>query len=181
MGGPKAFLEINGQPILRYLLERFEWPGSTMLVLAPGMDHPPGVEGFAQVLSDPVTGVGPLRGVLTALEWIVTEMVVVATVDMPGITREQLSWMAQQLFERPEAAGVMARHANGQIEPFPSAYRTSARAIIAEQLDQQRRSVHGLLQHTHFASIQFPHDWPDETWVNLNTPQDLGAFTRKPA
>src|SRR5438552_17571218 len=68
MGKPKALLEINGRPILAYLLEQFAWPGPTLLVTAPGREKPPGHELFSREVVDPVAGEGPLRGILTALE-----------------------------------------------------------------------------------------------------------------
>ena len=42
MGVRKETLRIGGKPILTWLLERIEWPGPTILVTAPGHDHPPG-------------------------------------------------------------------------------------------------------------------------------------------
>ena len=68
MGFAKGELNIDGRPILSHLLERFAWPGWTLLVTAPGREHPSGWEGFTREVSDPEAGQGPLRGVLTALE-----------------------------------------------------------------------------------------------------------------
>src|SRR5256885_5263746 len=96
MGGPKGSLEVRGEPILEYLLDRFAWRGETMLVTAPGIARPRGAERFDREVVDPVAGLGPLRGVLTALENATTEIVVVATVDMPGVGREQLLWVARE-------------------------------------------------------------------------------------
>src|SRR3954453_21857241 len=89
MGGPKASLQIQGHPILRYLAEQFAWRGRTMLVLAPDTDCPPASDRFDLVFFDPIAGVGPLRGVLTALEHATSDIVVIPTVDMPGIQHEQ--------------------------------------------------------------------------------------------
>src|SRR6195952_3674281 len=85
MGEPKAALRVGGKPILQYLIERFAWPGPTLLVTAPGRERPPGWERFDREVPDPVAGAGPLRGVMTALEAIKTPFVAVVTVDMPGI------------------------------------------------------------------------------------------------
>ncbi|MDB5911273.1 MAG: hypothetical protein JWP34_5390, partial [Massilia sp.] len=66
MGKAKGLLRVGpepGQPILGYLLNRLAWRGPTMLVTAPGRDHPPGWEQFDRELIDPEAGGGPLRGV----------------------------------------------------------------------------------------------------------------------
>src|SRR3954463_11699786 len=85
MGRPKGDLEINGLPILRYLLQRVEWSGPTLLVTAPGRERPPAHYDFDREVVDPAAGLGPLRGVLTAIEAAQTESLVVSTVDMPGL------------------------------------------------------------------------------------------------
>src|SRR2546430_7328455 len=77
MGGPKGSLEVRGKPILEYLLGRFQWRGQTLLVTAPGIGRPRGAERLDREVLDPVAGLGPLRGVLTALENASTEIVVV--------------------------------------------------------------------------------------------------------
>jgi molybdopterin-guanine dinucleotide biosynthesis protein A len=173
MGRPKGELEIAGKPILVWLLERFEWPGPTLLVTAPGREHPPGWERFDREVVDAVAGEGPLRGVLTAVEGVETEIVVVATVDMPAVTREQFVWLADLLAATPERLAVMYRRSVERIEPFPLGVRRKAlgpvRALIASG---ERSVVRGLIQGVADV-VACPGDWPDETWINLNWPEDL--------
>ena len=45
-------------PILHYLLERFSWPGQTMLVTGMGNEHPAGWERFDQEVTDAVADQG---------------------------------------------------------------------------------------------------------------------------
>src|SRR5690348_14005110 len=85
MGGPKSALVVRGKPILGYLLDQLRWPGPTMLVTAPGCEQPLGANRFDREVRDPVAGLGPLRGVLTALQNASTDIVVVSTVDAPNV------------------------------------------------------------------------------------------------
>ncbi|HWE95015.1 MAG TPA: molybdenum cofactor guanylyltransferase [Tepidisphaeraceae bacterium] len=185
MGTPKGLLRIGpdgGRPILSYLLHRMTWRGPTLLVTAPGRERPPGCEGFDREANDPESGGGPLRGVLTALEHARTAFTVVLTVDMPEIGPEQVRCLLDILRDDPKAIGAMLRRANAdgtQIEPFPSAYRSAARQPIAARLKGARRSVHGLLQDPGFLSLDAPAHWPPGLWTNLNSPDDLRAYTRK--
>jgi molybdopterin-guanine dinucleotide biosynthesis protein A len=120
-----------------------------------------------------------LRGILTALENFSDELVIVATVDMPGISRGQLEWIAGEMRGRAGVLGMMMSRetAEGkQVEPFPSVYRREAIPTIQGQLAQGRRSVHGLLNCQGFMSIEAPADWAAGTWANLNTPGDLRNF-----
>lgn len=192
MGRPKGLMEIDGRPVLAWLLERWGWDGPTLLVTAPGREHPPAWEGFGREVSDPVAGLGPLRGVLTALEHATTPLVVVATVDMPAISARQFAFLTEQLAAMPEKLGVLlARHGpaaapgvpeegetiEAGIEPFPSVFRTTAAAMLAGRLAEGRRALHPLARDPRFALVRAPGAWEDEVWTNLNNPAELVRFT----
>jgi hypothetical protein len=55
-GCPKAEIRIEGRPILEHLLDAIRWPGPTMLVTAPGREHPPANERFDREVVDAVAG-----------------------------------------------------------------------------------------------------------------------------
>jgi molybdopterin-guanine dinucleotide biosynthesis protein A len=94
---------------------------------------------------------------------------------MPGIEHEQLVWVARELETRPEIRVAMPRR-EGMVEPFPSGFRKSALAAIADQLGHQRRAMQGLLKVDGFVAVDAPASWPNEAWINLNTPEDLSRF-----
>ncbi|MDQ3440490.1 MAG: molybdenum cofactor guanylyltransferase [Planctomycetota bacterium] len=175
MGGPKGELRIEGKPILGYLLDRFRWDGPTLLVTAPGRERPAGCERFGREVTDPVAGEGPLRGVLTALAAVETEMLVVTTCDMPRVGARQLAWLTDELSRRPDAPLVMLSR-DSQLEPFPLGIRSSAIAIVTTHYARGARGMRSLATLEGAAVITAPDDWPAEAWTNLNTPADLAAF-----
>lgn len=172
MGQPKGLLKIGGKPILQYLFDRIAWPGPNWLVTAPGREHPPGWESFEQEWVDPVAGQGPLRGVLTALENATTPVIVILTLDMPGIGKEQVEWIAGRMLTGSQL-GVMGRTAQGVIEPFPLGIRIETAPMIRRRIDGGRLSVNGLLEERGFMAPEVPIEWGSQTWVNLNRPEDL--------
>jgi molybdopterin-guanine dinucleotide biosynthesis protein A len=179
MGKPKALVRIDRIPILEFLLNRFAWTGPSMLITAPGREHPPGWKQFTKEWVDPVAGLGPLRGILTGLEHAETPIVVFATVDMPNITTVQLDWVVEQLSDAKNTLGLMTQRTTlgrEQIEPFPSAFRTLAAEALKRRLEQGSRSVYSLKDQAGFAVVPAPDDWPETTWINLNDPDDLNAF-----
>jgi molybdopterin-guanine dinucleotide biosynthesis protein A len=178
MGKPKSLLEVRGRPILAYLLDRFAWPGPTMLVTSPGREHPPGADRLNREVTDPVADEGPLRGVLTALEACHTELLIVTTVDMPGIGREQLEWLLEALRDYRPHGAVMLRRGE-MIEPFPLALDKDWVDIVTDQLDRGTRSVHSLAGHTLAQVLDAPSDWSPDDWVNLNRPDDYDAWIKK--
>jgi molybdopterin-guanine dinucleotide biosynthesis protein A len=181
MGLPKSNLLISGQPILEYLLDQFSWPGKTLLITAPGLEHPPGWKRFDHEAVDPVSDQGPLRGILTALQNANTPLVITATLDMPCIRLEHLIWTVSRLTARPESLGLMFTRklaARDQIEPFPFACRIEAADSVASHITSNRRAVHGLLDKPGFISEPAPEDWPPSIWTNLNHPQELHQFLK---
>lgn len=177
MGRPKALLRIGGRPILSYLLDRIDWPGPKYLVTAPNREHPPGWEAFDREWVDPVVGLGPLRGVLTALENVNAPLLVITTVDMPCVRAHHLAWLVARLEQSAVQLGMMCRRAGGRIEPFPLALRKEAEAVVRQSLHCGNRSVHDMLDDPLFAAIDAPHEWGPEVWTNLNAPDDLRRFT----
>lgn len=192
MGMPKGELVVSGEPILRYLKRRFQWPGPTLLVTAPGREHPTGWELFEREAVDPVGGFGPLRGILTALENAVTERVMVMPVDMPGLAAEQLRWLASAFdilhARRPDLCGLMTCRAIGddasdpmvrverRVEPLPAAFHRNAAAPIRVRLEAGHGSVHALAAVPGFLVMDSPRGWGEGTWVNLNRPEDLRQY-----
>lgn len=179
MGLPKSWIQFERKPVLEWLLERMQWTGPTMLVTAPAVAHPPGSELFHCEVVDPVDGLGPLRGVLTALEHLSTPMMTAITVDMPGVDSVALAWLSQVLAHRPNYNGVMCcvkAGATSHIEPFPSAFRREAARSIQQRLESGRRSVWDLHTDGGFLVLEAPSAWPADTWANLNTPSELDAF-----
>jgi molybdopterin-guanine dinucleotide biosynthesis protein A len=182
MGRPKAELRIGGEPILRHLLKRLGWRGPTLLVTAPGREHPPAWQDFDREVSDPVAGEGPLRGVLTALQNSTTPLVAVATVDMPMIGCEHLTVLLTILNARAELIGAMCARST-VIEPFPCAFRRSrAEVLVAAQHARGNRSVSALARESPLvAAIDAPADWDPRVWTNLNRPEDLDNLANDPS
>jgi molybdopterin-guanine dinucleotide biosynthesis protein A len=173
MGRPKALLDIHDTPILEYLLNRWQWNGPTLLVTAPGREHPPACARFDREVVDSVAGEGPLRGIATALAATASELTIVTTCDMPDVRRDQLDWLVATADIRREVHGIMIRRGNRGVEPFPCAFRRAALSPIERQLAGNRRAVHGLLDLPAFVATDAPTGWPESVWTNLNEPGDL--------
>lgn len=172
-------MTLAGRPILQFLLERFAWPGPTLLITAPGQEHPPAWELFGSEVADPVGGEGPLRGVLTALESVQTPTLVIATVDMPAVERAHLDHLMDNLTDSDGLLGLFLRHPSTsevRIEPFPSAFRVEALGAVRQLFAQGTRSVRALSGAEGFGLLDTPADWAGAVWTNLNSPRDLEEY-----
>ena len=180
IGGPKGELTVDGRPILERLLNRLAWPGPTLLVTAPGREHPPGWRLFTNEATDAVAGEGPLRGILTALEHASTDELVILPLDMPNITPASLAWLAARLRDHPAAAAVMVEQPGcprGRVEPLPAGFRAStAQTLVRARLGDKQLALHRLTESANVVVLPASSDWPDDFWVNLNTPSELAAY-----
>jgi molybdopterin-guanine dinucleotide biosynthesis protein A len=179
MGLPKAMLRLAGKPILQYLLDAINWPGETLLVTAPGREHPPGYELFNDEVTDPLEQ-GPLRGILTALEHCKTTRVAIITLDMPALSRGHLAAILDRLAKRPDLLALMLKRADGsetKVEPFPFACNAIAIDPVRTQVNAGKLAVHNLTNLPGFGVEPAPADWPSSVWTNLNYPEDYQRFT----
>jgi molybdopterin-guanine dinucleotide biosynthesis protein A len=182
MGSPKARLHIDGKSILRRLLDGLQWPGPTMVVSAPATANLLDAKLFDMHCTDPVDGLGPLRGVLTALENSTTPTVAAIAVDMPAINKEMLTCLVQSLQARPDCNGLMfcvPRREGQEIEPFPSVFRADAAKSIIDRFGSGNLSLHGLCDSASFLAVAAPADWSEELWTNLNDPAQFAAYEQK--
>lgn len=171
MGRPKGELAIGGKPILEWILSNLRWSGPTLLVTAPGRKRPPGWRRFDVEVSDPVAGLGPLRGIITALENARTDRLIVSPVDMPFMAAENVRWLASQ-----QGGGVLLRRTcegRDQIEPLPLLVHRALLPGLRTCLEQGRKSVRGLATEPGFRVVDAPVDWHDHVWTNLNFPGDM--------
>ena len=176
MGELKSELRINGQPILEFLLHRWKWTDPTLLVTAPGRQHPTGWQSFDREVVDEIPRQGPLRGIVTALEnSLHAQAVIVATCDMPLITRAMLEHLVEALMTNENASAVMSKH-DGQIEPFPIIMRTAMLDPLHERLRSADRSIHSLVGIENVLIIDAPPTWDERVWTNLNSPHDYERF-----
>ncbi|HSZ59603.1 MAG TPA: molybdenum cofactor guanylyltransferase [Tepidisphaeraceae bacterium] len=179
MGRPKGLLRIGDKPILEYLHQRLAWPGPTCLVTAPGKENPPGASLFDREWVDPQAGLGPLRGVLTALENLHTPLLTVITVDMPVLRQPYLRYLLDALLASPQTLGAMFERLvddEPQPEPFPLALRPEAIEPVRSALVAAKRSVKGLLRDPSFHTLPTPPSWPQSVWTNLNEPGDVDSL-----
>lgn len=176
MGYPKGLLTVHNRPILEHILQTARWDGPTLLVTSPGRESPPGADQFDDEVVDPVAGLGPMRGVLTALESAKTEAVVFAPVDMPSITAEVFQWLTHEVQSRETALAILLERIKdgaAELEPMPSAFRKSARELLIHRLAMDKRSLRGLNGCDGVEILQAPRNWSPAIWQNLNYPHDL--------
>jgi molybdopterin-guanine dinucleotide biosynthesis protein A len=148
-GRPKIVEPLDGAPLfhrpLRALLDTCE---DVVIVLAPDAPAPPLPNGAARVsfARDQVAYEGPLAGTRVGLEHVRGEYAVLLAGDMPGISGQLLSLMADRAGRGGDA--IVLRDGQG-LRPLPAILAvqpalTLARSLLATGERRLRALVEGL-------------------------------------
>jgi molybdenum cofactor guanylyltransferase len=136
-GRPKIVEPVDGAPLfhrpLRALLESCD---DVVIVLAPEAPDPPLPDGSDRVsfARDPVAYEGPLAGTRVGLEHVRRETVVLVAADMPDVSSQLLSLMAERQTDTGRNA-IVLRDADGP-RPLPAVLTVAPALSLARTLLQ---------------------------------------------
>lgn len=167
-GVDKAFLDLNGQPLIRHLLNRLARQVKKIAISANGDTRrfdPLDLE----VLSDgPFLGVGPLAGVARGLEWAeqqMAESLITVPVDTPFIPLD----LVERLTPAPSVA-VFGGRQHHLVAHWPISARSSLMHFV--EMDAPYK-VRNFLRACEARQISF--DGAVDPFLNINAPEDLAS------
>ncbi|MDA2979941.1 MAG: molybdenum cofactor guanylyltransferase [Actinomycetota bacterium] len=122
-------------------------------------------------LKDPVGGAGPLDGILAALEHSNNRPVMVVPVDMPLISIELVTRLAEPVIDE---LAIRVASDGTSIQPLVGVYGSGLAPLITDRLSKGRRSVMDLV-----AAVDNVEriNADTQTLTNINTPEDYEALT----
>lgn len=167
MGRDKALLELDGETLVGRGLRQLGAVCPEVWICGGSLE----LARFGRLLPDQAAGLGPLGGIVTALEKSCREWNLFCPVDVPFVPRE--AW--QTLLERAGQGGadaVLAR-VGGQVQPLCGVYNSTTAAALRAQLELRKLRVTAAVQSAgEVAWVDF--DSPDQqVWFrNLNTPEE---------
>jgi len=180
-GGDKARIQIGGQSILGRVLERLTPQCSAIIINANG-DPARFADTGLPVVPDSVEGfVGPLAGILAALDWAAAHApevphVVSAPGDCPFLPRDLVARLtaARQAAGLPLACARSGDWRHPVVGLWPVALRSDLRRALVD--DQQRKIEAWTARHG--VAIA---DWPAvpiDPFFNVNTPENAAEAER---
>jgi molybdenum cofactor guanylyltransferase len=165
MGTDKAFLEIEGRALAVRVADALTAAGAAPVfavggdldrLRALGLDARP----------DRIAGLGPLAGIVTALEQTDAELVVVAACDLVSITPAAVGELLDALTD--DADAVIPR--SDRLEPLLAAYRRRCLDHLRNELDEGERAPHRAVEGLAVVQVRLLHD---EALRDADTPGDL--------
>lgn len=185
MPGDKAFMEVSGRRVIDIQIEVLDGLFDEILIVGNQrrierlrVYERPGV----RVVQEPVSGKGPLGGILSGLMLSRSDSNFVLACDMPFVQRDAAAYVLDRL----EGFQVAVPSTPKGLEPLHAAYHSSCIEVIRQQLDEGDLKVTDF-----FARVRVnPVPWEDllrfdptgRLMMNINEPEDMrmaaGAETR---
>ncbi len=172
MGHDKAFLELDGRPLIEIVVERMASVCAEMLVVAGDVQPYAGLG--ARLVEDRFRDVGALGGLYAGLEAATHELALVVGCDMPFLNTDLLRAFAgwAKGFDM-----AVLRHEDGeQMEPLHGAYGRTCLPVIEATIRARRRRIVAFFSHVRVRYVTpadvMPFDPDLRSFRNVNTPQD---------
>lgn len=196
MGTPKAALEWHGSTLLHRTVAvlRRAVGGPVLVVAAPGQELP-SLPAGAEVVEDPVEGLGPMQGLATGLAAVADRAgeAFVCSTDLPFLHPAFPAAVLRALGSPgpgDETFDVVMPVARGFRQPLAAGYRTGLAGFIQKRVAEgdfrpgmlfRHCRVHELDDAALLADPQLARLDPElDSVVNVNEPGDYAAARRRP-
>lgn len=149
MGTDKAWLQIDGQPLIKRVIAALAPVTTEVAIIANG----DGYEVLTlPVFSDVHVGIGPLEAIRTALANTRTSRVVLVACDLPFVTSELFEF----LLRIPESSrAVIPKGADGKLEPLCAIYCRQLLPLATQLIESGERKVRALFDQVPTRFVEF--------------------------
>ena len=171
MGSNKALVELRGRPLAAYPRDALQAAGAAEVVAVGG--DPVALTALElAVVADEQPGQGPLGGILTALRWARTPVVVVLACDLPAVTPAVVRHLVAACDEDVDAAVPVV---DGHPQVVAAAWRRRALASLEAAFASGCRAPRELLSRLRICEV---HDLPSGSLDDLDRPDELRRYDR---
>ncbi|MGH9496152.1 MAG: molybdenum cofactor guanylyltransferase [Candidatus Sulfotelmatobacter sp.] len=174
MGTDKAFVNLDGRPLLARMLELARSLTDDVRIVG----EPARYSHFAPVVQDLYQNCGPLGGIHAALQSSATDLNLILAVDVPFVSLAFLLHLTQRA--RSSDASVIVVHTNERWQPLCAVYRKKFSEVAKKALRNDCYRIDKLFAETHTEVIDDEElesaGFSSRLFRNLNTPQDLETF-----
>lgn len=167
----KGLIHLEQRPLIEYVIEAISPQVTELLINANRSEHEYRRYGYP-VISDQITGyVGPLAGMVAAIQVSNADFVISVPCDTPWIPHDLVSRLLGKLIQ--EKADVCVAHDGERMHPVFALIRCGMADSLEKYLNSGARAVHRWCQQQKLAVADFS-DQP-EAFINVNTPEQLAA------
>jgi molybdenum cofactor guanylyltransferase len=167
-GIDKGLALIEGQPLVTYVIQSLEPQVETILISANRNQAQYRTYGY-DVIEDVIGEFyGPLSGILSAMQHVKTEYILIAPCDSPLLPADYAKRMVASL--KSNNKNISVAHDGDSMQPVFSLISCKLSASLNEYLESGKRKVADWILQQSPAIADFS-DCPD-IFFNMNTPED---------
>ena len=170
MGTDKALIELDGSTLLDRAVELLRPHARELLIIGDVDRH---VHPHAGTIGDRRPGLGPLGGLITALEHSRYGRIIALACDMPAVNDRLILRLKAHCDASVDAAVPV--HDQG-IEPLAAAYHLRCLSPFEQAAEAGDLKLTDALELVRWASVDVTPGrggWPSDLFRNINTPADL--------
>ena len=173
-GSDKARAVIHDKPLILHVAKSIRPVSSSLTAVA---DRPKKYADLGlRTIADSVANMGPLGGLLTALQDVQDDWLLLVSCDLLGL---QTAWI-ERLVNRPRTNVSVVAFRDRRWQPFPALFSRDLLDRVGEQLNHLDRSCSFSLSLQHLINavrtqaVPCPPDWHKA--VQINTPSCLAGI-----
>jgi molybdopterin-guanine dinucleotide biosynthesis protein A len=169
MGTDKAFVEIDGRPMVQRVRDALDGAEADEIYTVGGDVGRLAALGF-DARPDTRPGEGPLCGLVDALTYARTDRVVVMACDQPGVTTELVRELLDAFVDGLDAVVPVV---DGIAQPLAAAYTASAADALRAAVTRGERSPSRALGRLRWHAL----DTVESSWIaDVDDPEDLARY-----
>ncbi|MBV6403934.1 MAG: molybdenum cofactor guanylyltransferase [Flavobacteriales bacterium] len=170
MGTDKALVPIDGVPMLARAIALLRPHVRELLIIGDTQHHR---HPHATTVADDLPGLGPIGGLITALDRSRYGRILALACDMPGVN-DRLLLRLKERFDGTVDAVVPVHE--GRAEPLAAAYHRRCADPFRKAVEEGLLKLTAALDRLHWAPVDVRpgHEgWPADLFRNVNRPGDL--------
>jgi molybdopterin-guanine dinucleotide biosynthesis protein A len=176
MGGlDKGLLLLNGRPLIQHVLERLTPQCDTILINVNRHREAYTEFGYPLIEDSLSGGLGPLAGLLTALEHSQSDYIISVPCDTPQLPQDLVARMLECL--QRNAAEVCTVDDGARLHPVILLVKRTLRTNLRHYLESGGRKVHDWFYSVEHCTADFSEQ--PEAFMNINTPEQLSAVNKE--
>lgn len=170
-GNDKAFLKINGAPIIARIIDKLKALTGRMIVVT---NSPQKYAGFdVQAVRDERPGLGPLMGIYSGLKASLTKHNFVVACDMPFLN----AGLIEYIIDKRNDYDIVVPEIGGKYHPLFGIYSKDCVPVIENMLKQDNLRIANMFPElkTHFITKQEVEIFDKDLFslANINTEDDF--------
>jgi molybdopterin-guanine dinucleotide biosynthesis protein A len=170
MGRDKAFVEVDGKPMIQHALELLRPQVKELLLIGDPRKYR---RFHDEIVEDELEGLGPLGGIVTAMGHAKYDHLLVLACDVPEVNAQLLEKIKHHF--PMDGDSLVPRHGD-LVEPLVAGYHKRCAEPFTDLL---RKGVLRMTEalasvRTHYLDITPGQDgWPEDLFRNVEGPDDL--------